>query len=197
MSGTTLECAEHVVQAAIDAVRSAPRLTDAGRIAVIAFNDDAWVAEPMAAVDGTRQSPTFVAAGGANYTRAFQLLRERMEGDYRALRSEGVELSRPFVLFVVAGLPTCDGAERATALAALSVLDATPTPDMAVLGIGHRLTRDELMEYRMGRGAVDLVLDGYEAVTVLVVAQMIWCAGADVPDDLPLPSSDDDWESLI
>lgn len=195
MSGATIECAEQVVQAGIDTVRSAGSLADAGRIAVITFNDDAWVAEPMAAVDGLR-SPTFVAVGGANYTRAFQLLRERMEGDYRALRAESVGLSRPFVLFVVAGLPTCDVAERATALAALSALDALPSPDMAVLGIGDRLTRDDLMEYRSGRGAVDVVLDGYEAATALIVAQMIGSAGADIPDVFPRPSLDDDWESF-
>ncbi len=193
MDGVAQDCAQRIIQAVIDTIRSERVLGSISRLAIIAYNDVAVLLTPLAAVSDIG-APMLAAEDGASYAKAFQLLRRQIDGDHTALKAEGCRVCRPFVLFVTAGEPTCDQDDRRDAFTTLSVPGPGGTPDMAVLGIGHQMTRRRLSRYRIGRSSVTSVFAAAEFadLTATVVARMLASVGADGPAHSPFVDLDVD-----
>lgn len=194
MDDVALDCAQRIIQATIDTVGSQRVLSGITRLAVIAYNDEASLVTPLAAASGI-YAPTLAAGrGAASYADAFQLLRTQIERDCTALKAEGLRMCRPFVLFVTAGAPTCDRDDRRDAFAALSTPEFEEAPDMAVLGIGHQVTRKRLARYRVGHASVTSVYAAAEFadLTAMKVGRILASVGADGPAFSPFVDLDVD-----
>lgn len=180
MNSIEVDCAQRIIQTVIDTVESERVLGSISRLALIAYNDTAALVSPLAKTSDMHV-PMLVAEGGANYTKAFQLMRRQIDDDYLALKAEAFRVCRPFVLFVTTGEPTCDRDARDDALTALAALDVGGPPEMAVLGIGAGVTRRCLAGYRIGRASVTSVYAAREfaELTATAIARMLASVGAD------------------
>lgn len=106
MSGAPLHAVNVELARLVDALRDDPRAADACRLAVVAFDAEAYLVTPLAGVD--RLDPPHLAATrpATNYEAAFRFLRRQIALDLEQLHAEGRRPLRPAVVFLTDGRPT-------------------------------------------------------------------------------------------
>ena len=97
------------------AIGNDPVTADKTRFSVIGFADDARVLLPMSDLSDLDSMPGLMPRGMTNYGAAFELLKQQIEIDIKALKAEGTQVYRPAVFFVSDGMPSDDRWEAAHA----------------------------------------------------------------------------------
>ena len=85
-----------------------PSVADKTRFALIGFSTQASLLQPLADLSELTQLPSLSAGGVTSFGAAFRLLKDTIEKDVAALKSEGHDVYRPVVFFLSDGVPTDD-----------------------------------------------------------------------------------------
>jgi uncharacterized protein YegL len=122
MQGGKLASANKIMPSVLDALASAPILSDKVRFAVIDFSDDARVRLPLCdLLDEKVTLPELALRGSTSYAAAFRLLRTELEANVKQLKADGFAVHRPVVFFLSDGIPTDTDEEWQSAFAELTV----------------------------------------------------------------------------
>lgn len=175
------------------ALARTPLLREAVHLSVIGFSDTATTHLPLTAVSDDPVVPRLSAASGTRFGAAFAELRDRIVADVVALRSTGVAVCRPAVLFVTDGGPLDPGWEAT--LDAVRALQAAPL--IAAAGIGEHDHADLVRiasrpEWALDRGAIGSarVLEVLGRVLAEALADLLDDAADHPPVAIPDPTLD-------
>jgi uncharacterized protein YegL len=89
-----------------DELITSPRICEFAHVSLIAFNTDAHVVLEMTDIESIDHLPRLECNGVTNFTRAFQVLRERIDLDVSRLNTAGREVLRPVAFVLTDGQPT-------------------------------------------------------------------------------------------
>ncbi|MET9472509.1 MULTISPECIES: VWA domain-containing protein [unclassified Streptomyces] len=109
-----------------------PSVADKTRFALIGFSTQASLLQPLADLSELTQLPSLSAGGVTSFGAAFRLLKDTIDKDVAALKSEGHDVYRPVVFFLSDGIPTDD--DWRTALKELNAFRYAPK--IIAFGIG-------------------------------------------------------------
>lgn len=101
-----------------------PSVADKTRFALIGFSTQASLLQPLADLSELTQLPSLSAGGVTSFGAAFRLLKDTIDTDVAALKSEGHDVYRPVVFFLSDGVPTDD--DWRTALKELNAFRYAP-----------------------------------------------------------------------
>ena len=90
------------------AIAGDPLVSDKCRIGLITFSDIAEELLPLSNLSDVMAMPGLVAKEMSNYGGAFNLLREVIARDIANMKSQGIQVYRPWVFFITDGDPTDD-----------------------------------------------------------------------------------------
>jgi len=123
--GDRLSSANQITRSVMDALSTAPILSDKVRFAVIDFSGDAQVRLPMCDLlaNGVVIPELVARRTGTSYAAAFRLLRSEIEANVKQLRADGYVVHRPAVFFLSDGAPTDPDGVREEEFAALTRYD--------------------------------------------------------------------------
>ena len=85
-----------------------PLVSDKCRIGLITFSDIAEELLPLSNLSDVQAMPGCAAKGMTNYGEAFNLLRVVISRDIANMKSQGIQVYRPAVIFITDGEPTDD-----------------------------------------------------------------------------------------
>ena len=135
MEGVAIESINHALPEIHKAIASDPIVNDKVRIGVISFSDSAEVLLPLSKMTDVVDFPLLVAKGGTNYGNTFTCLKQTIQNDIAALKTQSNMLvHRPIVLFVSGGAPT--DTEWRTAHAAIADKNWPFSPHIIAIGVG-------------------------------------------------------------
>ncbi|MEU1176877.1 VWA domain-containing protein [Streptomyces sp. NPDC005820] len=109
-----------------------PSVADKTRFALVGFSTQASLLQPLADLSELTQLPSLSAGGVTSFGAAFRLLKDTIDKDVAALKSEGHDVYRPVVFFLSDGIPTDD--DWRTALKELK--EFRYAPKIIAFGIG-------------------------------------------------------------
>lgn len=89
-----------------DELIMSPRISDFAHISIISFNTDAHVVLAMTDIQQITALPQLQCSGVTNFSRVFQVLRQRIEQDVPMLNAAGREVLRPVAFLLTDGQPT-------------------------------------------------------------------------------------------
>lgn len=89
-----------------DELIMSPRISDFAHISIISFNTDTHVVLEMADIQQITALPQLECSGVTNFTRAFQVLHQRIDHDVPMLNAAGREVLRPVAFLLTDGQPT-------------------------------------------------------------------------------------------
>ncbi|MBN0045969.1 VWA domain-containing protein [Streptomyces actuosus] len=90
-----------------------PTVADKTRFCLIGFSDTATVLQPLVDLSDIDEVPGLAAGGLTSYGEAFRTLRNSIEADVAALKTQGHEVYRPVAFFLSDGIPTDHAWEQA------------------------------------------------------------------------------------
>lgn len=93
-----------------------PLVSGKCRIGLITFSDIAEELLPLSNLSDVQAMPGLVEKGMSNYGEAFNLLRVVIARDIANMKSQGIQVYRPVVLFISDGEPTDDWEVKLRAL---------------------------------------------------------------------------------
>lgn len=102
----SMETVNEMVEHLYDELIMSPRISEFAHIAIIIFNTDARVVLEMTDIQQITALPQLEASGVTNFSRAFQVLRQRIEQDVPRLNAAGREVLRPVIFMLTDGQPT-------------------------------------------------------------------------------------------
>jgi uncharacterized protein YegL len=91
-----------------DELTMAPAIAEFVRLSLVTFNTDAHVVLAMTDIQDVQALPQLECWGVTNFTRAFQVVRQRIDEDVTALNDMGRKILRPVVFVLTDGQPTDD-----------------------------------------------------------------------------------------
>jgi len=100
--GTLNETLEYLY----DELIMSPRISDFAHVSIISFNTDAHVVLEMTDIQQITALPQLECSGVTNFSRAFQVLRQRSDQDVPMLKAAGREVLRPVACLLTDGQPT-------------------------------------------------------------------------------------------
>lgn len=100
--GTLNETVEYLY----DELITSPRISDFAHVSIISFNTDAHVVLKMTDIQQIIVLPQLECSGVTNFSRAFQVLRQRIDEDVPMLNAAGREVLRPVAFLLTDGQPT-------------------------------------------------------------------------------------------
>ncbi|MBP2478445.1 uncharacterized protein YegL [Crossiella equi] len=107
MQGDKLASANQIMPTVLDALATAPILSDKVRFAVLDFADDARVRLPLCDLLAEDvELPELLPRGATSYAAAFRLLRKEIGENLSQLKADGFAVHRPVVFFLSDGVPT-------------------------------------------------------------------------------------------
>lgn len=124
------------------AIASNPILSERYRIGLITFSDIAEELLPLSKLSDLIALPGCIAKGMANYGKAFNLLRDVIDRDITNLKSQGMQVSRPIVIFITNGEPTDDWEASYRALTDRTINKHAPN----ILPFGYMGANKEVIE---------------------------------------------------
>ena len=140
MAGSALEAVNVEIARFVDAIRADSRLAQVCRLAVVTFDADARVHQPLTSVTDLQRVPWLAATRPAtNYEVVLRLLREQISEDAAALRRAGRRRLRPAVFLITDGHST--RGTWAPAHAALTDTSWSDAPDVVAFGFGEAAGR--------------------------------------------------------
>jgi len=95
----------------IDILLSRPQIREFVHLSIIEFNTRPHLLRGMSDVLEGAITPKVTCGGATNYGAMFDLIRDRINVDVPALSSAGVNVLRPFVIFLTDGAPTDESAD--------------------------------------------------------------------------------------
>ncbi|WP_027345044.1 vWA domain-containing protein [Hamadaea tsunoensis] len=138
MSGAPVDAINQSLPELHYEIGSNPVVTDKTRFCLIGFSSKAEILLPLSDLSTVTQMPMLKASGGTNYSQAFDKLRETINNDVNALKSQGHQVYRPAVFFLSDGLPNDDWHQSYQAL-----VDPVwrPHPNILAFGFGQADTQ--------------------------------------------------------
>jgi uncharacterized protein YegL len=103
---SAMETVNEMVEYLYDELIISPRISEFAHISIIIFNTDAQVVLEMTDIQKITALPQLEASGVTNFSRVFQVLRQRIEQDVPMLNSAGRGVLRPVVFMLTDGQPT-------------------------------------------------------------------------------------------
>jgi uncharacterized protein YegL len=100
--GTLSETLEYLY----DELIMSPRISDFAHVSIIGFNTDAHVVLKMTDIQQITALPQLERFGVTNFSRVFQVLRQRIDQDVPMLNAAGREVLRPVAFLLTDGQPT-------------------------------------------------------------------------------------------
>jgi uncharacterized protein YegL len=100
--GTLSETLEYLY----DELIMSPRISDFAHVSIISFNTDAHVVLEMTDIQQITALPQLECFGVTNFSRVFQVLRQRIDQDVPMLNAAGREVLRPVAFLLTDGQPT-------------------------------------------------------------------------------------------
>ncbi|MBO3745901.1 VWA domain-containing protein [Streptosporangiaceae bacterium NEAU-GS5] len=113
-----------------------PVVADKTRFALISFNHAAQVLLPLSDLSNVTSVPALTAAGGTNYSAAFDLVRDLITQDVAQLKKDGHQVLRPTIFFLTDGQPN-DTSEWPAAHQRLTDAGWAPHPNILAFGFGQ------------------------------------------------------------
>lgn len=127
-------------------------LADMIRFSLITFDESATSVIPMTSYDAAALPTLAAEAAPTRYTAAFRELRDRIDPDVDALKSQGHRVFRPHVFLIVSHDPNGETAiERQQAWASLTDPDWRRHPNASAIGIGQ-VADESLTSFASHRG---------------------------------------------
>ena len=122
MEGPPIETVNQALTKFRDAIREDVLTSLRADVAVIAFNEDAWLASDFS--NGTKfEPPVLTAHGGTNYSKAINLALDTVESRKRSYRDGGIAYYRSLAYFLTDGIPTDSHADLARTAARLAEVE--------------------------------------------------------------------------
>lgn len=106
--GTLNETVEYLY----DELIMSPRISDFAHVSIITFNTDAHVILNMTDIQQVTALPQMECSGVTNFSRVFQVLRQRIDQDVPMLNAAGREVLRPVAFLLTDGQPTDENGQR-------------------------------------------------------------------------------------
>lgn len=91
-----------------DTIDVSPQVSEFIHLSVISFNTQPHVVMTMEDLDDVQNLPTVSCGGMTNFGLMFELVRNRIEADVRAMANKGLRVLRPVVFLLTDGIPSDD-----------------------------------------------------------------------------------------
>lgn len=119
-----------------DTIDTSPQVSEFIHLSVISFNTQPHVVMGMEDLDDVQSLPTVSCGGMTNFGLMFELIRNRIEADVRAMASKGLRVLRPVVFILTDGIPSDDPSWQ-DQLAELTDRSWKAYPNIITYGFGN------------------------------------------------------------
>jgi uncharacterized protein YegL len=180
----------------VDELVESPRISDFAYVSLISFDTEARVVLEMDEIHNIEQLPRLKCQGVTDFTRAFQLLRDRIDRDVPRLNTAGREVLRPVAFVLTDGQPTDARGARTDAwrddYARLTDMAYRRHPVVVPFGFGNA-TANVLIEMATERGYAFLAREtaDSEALRRIFATLLNTLVTSAEHNDLTLPTSVD------
>ena len=89
-----------------------PQVSEFVHLSVVSFDTEPYVVVPMMDIESLNGLPTVQCGGLTNYGPMFRMMRERIDEDLAAFRSQGYQVVRPVIFLLTDGIPSDDDWEK-------------------------------------------------------------------------------------